>query len=248
MISIIQSEMSTPYKVVNLNTFDPNKISFGSVRTGQIAGFKMQNIYYTDGGMKVRPMFKTPYMVSLFGLDRFEGGKPSISLSFKGHEESEKLTELLNAMNALDSRVKQNALDNSVQLFKKTLSEELIDDKHAKIIKYSYDKITGQLITKYAPCMKLKFQMDKQNQINTDLHDAKGECITQVEETLTPKGLTMKALIMPSVCWASGGKFGLGMTLKQVKLNASPEPVGCLLSDDDDDDNDDNDDSEISSI
>ena len=87
MISIIQSEMSTPYKVVNLNTFDPNKISFGSVRTGQIAGFKMQNIYYTDGGMKVRPMFKTPYMVSLFGLDRFEGGKPSLSLSFKGHEE-----------------------------------------------------------------------------------------------------------------------------------------------------------------
>ena len=110
------------------------------------------------------------------------------------------------------------------------------------MVKYSKDKETGEVITKYAPTLKFKVQRHSTtNDIQTDVYDHNKNQIEEVEETLSVKGLNLKMLINPTVFWVSGGKFGLSWAVKQIKIDKSSAIKGYAFMSDSDDEQDEQD-------
>jgi hypothetical protein len=244
--------MSYPTIKIRPSEFEQSRLVLGEPKINPTTGGQMRNVLYnhpTDG--KCRFALQTPSLKSLFGMktNQFDENSPSktdLTVSLMGMDDDPKIMELFNVFKNLDDYMKAFASENSQSLFKKKCSDEVIQDKYCEMVKYSKDKETGEIMTKYAPT--LKFKVPKHNstgEITTEVYDHTKTPVENVEEVLGQKGLTLKMLVNPCVFWASGGKFGLNWEVKQVKVDKSSAIKGYAFMTDSDDEEEEEEDASL---
>tara|TARA_B100001248_G_C27393588_1_gene463970 strand:- start:2008 stop:2898 length:891 start_codon:yes stop_codon:yes gene_type:complete len=243
--------MSYPTAVYKADDLNLDNIKFSEPRINPKMGTKMIGVLYNDPAtnMLTKPLIQTPALASLFGIrtDSYEDGpaKTTLTMSLKGMDENEKIMGFHNLFSGLDDLMIKYAHDNTQSLFKKKCSDEVIRDKHTPLVKYSKDKETGEIITKYAPTIKFKVPRNTSTgDITTLVFDYKKNVIEDIEEALSVKGLNLQLLVEPTVMWVSGGKFGMSWTVKQIRMGKQTRITGYAFKPDSDDEEEEEDNQE----
>jgi len=240
--------MSYPTERYTIDEINVNNLSYSEPRTNPKIGSKMIGVLYNDPtkGL-VKPLIQTPQLASLFGIssNSFDDGpvKTTLTVSFKGMDENPKIMSCFNFYSGVDQSMIKYVSTNDQKLFKKKCSVDVINDKHSTLVRYSKDKETGEINTKWAPNINFKIpRKTDSGEITTLVFDHNKEPIENIEEVLSTKGLYVKLLVEPTVFWVSGGKFGMSWTARQILVGKRSVIKGFAFkaeSDDDDEDDDD---------
>jgi hypothetical protein len=119
-------------------------------------GAKLVYVNYNQGRFSVQ----TPWMTMPWKMGAYTDGeypKFSIDLSFKGMDENPDLKGFHDKFKALEQKLIDGGLENSVAWFKKNIkSREGVCEKFGPIIKESRDKETGEPDGKWPASMKVK--------------------------------------------------------------------------------------------
>ena len=141
--------------LVKGKNIDTSKVSFSTPRTLD-NGAKLVYVNY-DGG---RFSIQTPWMSMPWKMGCYTDGeypKYSLDLSFKGMDENPDLLGFRDKFKALEQKIIDAGLDNSIAWFKKPIkSRDGVEEKFNPIIKESRDKETGELDGRWPASMKVK--------------------------------------------------------------------------------------------
>jgi hypothetical protein len=141
--------------LVKGKNIDTNAITF-SVPKSLDNGAKLVYVNYNQGKFSVQ----TPWMTMPWKMGAYTDGefpKYSIDLSFKGMDENPELQGFHDKFKALEQKLIDGGLDNSVAWFKKNIkSRDGVVEKFGPIIKESRDKETGEPDGKWPASMKVK--------------------------------------------------------------------------------------------
>jgi hypothetical protein len=141
--------------LVKGKNIDTNAITF-SVPKSLDNGAKLVYVNYNQGRFSVQ----TPWMTMPWKMGAYTEGefpKYSIDLSFKGMDENPDLQGFHDKFKALEQKLIDGGLDNSVAWFKKNIkSRDGVVEKFGPIIKESRDKETGEPDGKWPASMKVK--------------------------------------------------------------------------------------------
>ena len=252
-------------QIVQAKNFDVDSVTFSDPRVNTYGG---KSVYLNYNRKPL--VIQTEELMCQWGLSTFtpkDGGDPkySMDLSFRGFETNPKIQTLLDRLKELDTKMVETAVDNSLPWFtKKSLKAEVVDEMlYNKTVRYSRDKETGELVTKWPPTWKIKipyregrcstcfYDEDKQEIEMENIHDDLPNILT--------KKCKVKLLAQCNGVWFAGGKFGLSWKALQVRVKSAGGLSGYSfvdesddedesdysdLSDDDDDDDDDDDEEE----
>ena len=224
--------MSYPPKVFDPAQFDIKNVQFGTPRVNDNGG-KMIGLLYNDpeDGL-VRPCIKTPELSNIFGLSIFEDADRKTTIAVSHQMTTEKGMEFFNLFTAFDDLCIDHARANSKPFFKKECSDEVLADKRTPIVKYSTDKETGEINTKYAPTTKFKLPRNKTTgEITTTIwtHEKTKLESAEGEQALLVKGTQVRLLVEPSVFWVTNGKFGLSWNANQIRIGKQTTIRECVF-------------------
>ena len=141
--------------LVKGKNIDTNAITF-SVPKSLDNGAKLVYVNYNQGRFSVQtPWMTMPWKLGVYTEGEFP--KYSIDLSFKGMDENPDLKEFHDKFKAVEQKLIDGGLENSVAWFKKNIkSREGVCEKFGPIIKESRDKETGEPDGKWPASMKVK--------------------------------------------------------------------------------------------
>ena len=175
-----------------------------------------------------------------------DGGDPkySMDLSFRGFETNSKIQTLLNRLKELDTKMVDTAVENSLPWFtKKNIKADVVEEMlYNKTVRYSRDKETGELVTKWPPTWKIKipyrdgycgtcfYNEDKQEIDIENIHEDLPNILT--------KKCKVKLLAQCNGVWFAGGKFGLSWKALQVRVKSAGGLSGYSFVDESDDEDD----------
>ena len=215
--------------------FDASKINYSELKSMGTTAKQM----YVNYNTTERVAFTTPKMRIPFGINIFEeeGKNPkySLDLSLDGIETDPKIKAFHDAILSLEQKIMKDAKKNSLAwLKKKNVSDELIKTLFSSAIKYSKDKDTGEINTKYAPTFKgkLPYWEGKMKTIVFDHNRSKLE--GDIVNNFT-KGRSITSIVKCSGVWFSGGKFGMTWQFEQIKLDKPSNLIGYAFRGDDED-------------
>lgn len=222
-------------KLMKPHEFNIESVTFSEPKKFGDAGAKI--VYMNTNASKIS--LYTPKMYLPFGLGKYtEPGKPpkfSLNASFGNMSENEKTKELYDKIKELDEKVIQKAQECSLLWFKKkTMSENVARELYSSTIKFSKDKDTGEVNTKYPPTMNIKVPYYNDGFECDIFDDKRNEIVESIEETIQ-KGQEIQAIVECSGIWFAGGKYGISWKLKQLKLYKRPDKLTCAFRDDDSD-------------
>lgn len=162
-------------------------------------------------------VFQTPAMYCPWGASSYDGEKGAKFTM--GLNLDEKAVDLKNMLEALDERLIQDGLDNSLSWFKKKItSAEVLKALYAQCVKYSRDKNTGEISTQYAPQFKVQLPMDG-DKLKCDVFNKNMEKQSNFDVS-SLRGSTVVAIVQCNGVWIAGGKFGCGF--KVLKMIVTP--------------------------
>ena len=218
------SSSSTATDVVLPKNFDITRLSYGQPKQ-QPTGAKTIFIAYTGKQFYLQtPEMKAPFGVSVWPSDNGGPDKHSIDLSFEGRELREPLEHFFQALHSIDKRLVQDAMDNSQLWFKKKYpSVDVVEALYTPTVKYSKDRDTGEINTRYAPTFKMSLPL-KDGKFQFPAYGARREelDINEVIQSGRSKGARVQAIVQLSAVWIVGTKFGLMWKVRQLKIS---EPV-----------------------
>ena len=231
--------MSKP--MIKVNEFSTSNISIGTPKVNQNGG-KNITVSYKMPEMAVGMIFQTPRMLS-FGINKWTDPKNpssepscSVTLSFVGSEQNEKLRDFHTILNQLDKWAIQTALTNCWEwLGRKNLSRETIEAIYTKTIKIPIDKATGEPNGK-PHNMKLKLKSNSSGYMATFFDKDKISISNSDIDKTFNKGSHVRSLIQCTGIWIAAGKFGL--TWKIIQMVVEPRlttNIGSTYAFDDDD-------------
>ena len=245
--------MATSIKV---SDFVINNLIIGD-RKQLASGCQWFPLYYKDsenGKQPINIKMTTPLRMPFGGIstNNFDENSPVKTIcqpSLDGMNDNESIMGFHSLLCAIDSYVKKYATENTHLLFKKKkMSEEVINEKYSPLLKYSKDKESGEINTKYAPTLRLKFirkedSNDKYTRVfNHHNKEIKPENIDEILGSSNIKnlkfGIALKGL------WISGGNFGISMAATQIKVPLQPNTDECIFTDDEEGDEEDEDEDE----
>jgi hypothetical protein len=215
--------------IVDGTQFNAQNVRY-SVPKANAAGGKSVNILNTQTNSGLR--LATPLMLT-WGASEFEGnGKFEMSLQFPHGEYANADTDaFLRNMQALEAKVKADALTNSKDWFgKQHTSPEVIDALYSPMLKYSKDKLTGNPDLTKAPTLRVKIPQ-WEGVWKCLICDEDGEKLFPGEPTKTPldfvkKGTHLAVIMQCGGIWFANGKFGVTWKLAQAVVQ---RPKGSLL-------------------
>ena len=241
--SIQQSiKMSSETTVINATQFNPAKdIKFTKPKVNKSGG-KSVGVLNSKGGVV---MLSTP-LIYTWGLNEFvdeSSGKKSYDLNIQFPNESypnEQNSKFLDNILAFQNKIKQDAMNNSLEWFNKPKSKfsaEVADALFHPILKYPKDKNTGEPDVTKAPTMKIKVDFYDGN-FNCEIYDMnrtilfpnkKNECATTPMEFI-PKGINVALVIKCGGIWFANGKFGCTWKLVQAVVKPKASLKGqCMI-------------------
>ena len=237
-----QSKMNTENNVINATLFNPAKdIKFTKPKINKSGG-KSVGILNSKGGVV---LLSTP-LIYTWGMNEFVDEvtkKKSYDLNIQFPNESypnEQNSKFLDNMIALQNKIKQDAMNNSLEWFNKPkakFSAEVADALFHPILKYPRDKNTGEPDVTKAPTMKIKVDY-YDNNFKCEIYDMNrrmlfpdknNEGLTNPME-LIPKGINVALVIKCGGLWFANGKFGCTWKLLQAVVKPKASLMGqCLI-------------------
>jgi len=200
--------------------FNPKKITFDAPRNLGTNGGKI--IYVSYGGKPL--IFQTPEMVVPFGMNKWDGDKYTLDLSFKGKETRENLQMFFNGLAELDKTLVKAGLDNCQTWFKKKYSSiDVVEALYTPTIKYAKDKMTGEITDKYPPTFKLNLPY-RDGAFNCEVYDKSKNLVDL--NTMETKGSKVSAIIKCMGIWIAGGKYGCSFRVMQMRVTPPPNLKG----------------------
>lgn len=197
-------------------------VQFGAVKTLGNGG---KSIYVSH---KNQPfIIQTPEMRSPFGLSRWDKTerdasgtekayyKYDLSIGFDGKENREILKTFFDKMVEFDSMLIDAGMENSMNwLGKKITSREVTQELYTPMIRYSRDKKTGDINTKYAPTFKIQVPF-KDSKFQCEVYDANNNEVDL--NCLNLQGARIMAIIQCVGIWVVGKKYGCSWKVLQMK-------------------------------
>ena len=212
---------STGDAVILPRNFDITRLTFGQPKQLNNGG---RSIYINYGGQPCyiqTPVMKTPFGISMWPSDNGGPDKYNLDLSFEGREQREQLQCFFDALQAIDKRLVQDAMDNSQLWFKKPrfAAIEVVEALYTPTIRYSKDRETGEINSRYAPTFKTTLPF-KDGKFLCPAYDGGREelDILDVLASGRSKGAQAQAIVQLSGVWMVGSKFGVTWKVKQLKL------------------------------
>lgn len=237
-----QSKMNTENNVINATQFNPAKdIKFTKPKINKSGG-KSVGILNSKGGVV---LLSTP-LIYTWGMNEFVDEatkKKSYDLNIQFPNESypnEQNSKFLDNIIAFQNKIKQDAMNNSLEWFNKPktkFSAEVADALFHPILKYPRDKNTGEPDVTKAPTMKIKVDY-YDNNFKCEIYDMNrrmlfpdknNEGLTNPME-LIPKGINVALVIKCGGLWFANGKFGCTWKLLQAVVKPKASLMGqCLI-------------------
>jgi len=224
--------MSSPIlpKSVNVNSFKYSEVKV--LKSGA------KTIYINYGTSKLR--MQTPVMYLPYGVNEgnFEdkNAKPDptkvekkdnkydITLSFKGHEENSKISDFLNKVKEIETKVIDDAFEYRQAWFKDDFDDNkaILARLFTPNIKVDKDKVTGKPVGKYPPTIRIKLPYDNENdKFNFNSYNMNGELIDLNDIITKLKGGKAQLIVELNSIWFAGGKFGCTWKLITGKFQRS---------------------------
>lgn len=212
--------------ILMYKNFDASKLSCGAVSKNRAGGNQVPLLY---DGKRGSIMLQTPVVAAPFGLSEYtpdNGSEPkySIDVSFKGFEENDKISALLNTVKCIDNHMIDMGVENSQEWFGKTMSRAVVEELYRPLVKESKQP------EKYAPTLKCKIRsIDKLTSFtkNREAFD-----VTDLQP-----GSTVKMILEFAPVWFVNKQFGVTLTILQLEMNTPPvgKLAGFSFVDDEDD-------------
>ena len=212
--------------ILMYKNFDASKLSCGAVSKNRAGGNQVPLLY---DGKRGSIMLQTPVVAAPFGLSEYtpdNGSEPkySIDVSFKGFEENDKISALLNTVKCIDNHMIDMGVENSQEWFGKTMSRAVVEELYRPLVKESKQP------EKYAPTLKCKIRsIDKLTSFtkNREAFD-----VTDLQP-----GSTVKTILEFAPVWFVNKQFGVTLTILQLEMNTPPvgKLAGFSFVDDEDD-------------
>jgi hypothetical protein len=213
--------------IVDGTQFNAANIKFTAPKANASNG-KSVNILnkLTNTGLRV----STPLMLT-WGASDFKdektgmgNGKFEMALQFPNAEyPSEEANAFLLNMQALEKKIKSDALTYSKEWFGKVHSSpEVIDALWTPMLKYSKDKTTGESDLSKAPTLRIKIPVWEGNW-RCEIYDEDGNTLfpNPANSVITPidflqKGINVALVMQCGGLWFANGKFGITWKLIQA--------------------------------
>lgn len=220
---------------------DISKITFGEIKKTPGTGQRWVPLQY-DGrpSLKIQaPESYSPYGMNVYTEDK--GDTYSLSLSFGQFESNPKLKNWFDLLQNLDKRVLEEVEANSKSWIRK--DKDKVENYHTKSIKYSIDKDTNEVSTKWPPTFKCKIPVDDTTKkISTLFFDNKHNEIDPLATIPKMKGSQVTAIVAITGIWI-GNNFGISFSGKQLLVKTKQDDLAKFafaeLSDGEDDEEDD---------
>lgn len=227
------------------------------------SGAKSVYINYGTGKLKIQtPLMYLPYGVSEGGFEdknakvdpAKKDKKYDLTLSFKGHEENQKIETFLNKLKEIEAKVIDDAFENRELWFKDDFDGQkiIVTKMFSPIIKIDKDKNTGKIVGKYPPTIRFKLPYDNENdKFKFNSFNMNDEAIDLMEILTKLKGGKAILIVELNSIWFAGGKFGCTWKLITGKFqrcvnnditfieDSDTEKVDNAKEDDDDEEIDD---------
>jgi hypothetical protein len=150
--------------------------------------------------------------------------KFDINLSFKGHEENSKISEFLNKLKEIETKLVDDAYEYRQAWFKDDFdnNKAILARLFSPIIKVDKDKATGKVVGKYPPTIRFKLPYDNENdKFNFNSYNMYGEAIDLIDIITKLKGGKAQLIVELNSIWFAGGKFGCTWKLITGKFQRS---------------------------
>lgn len=229
--------MSAP--TIKISEFSASNLSTAAPKVNQNGGKNISVNYKQDSG-STSMMFQTPRMLS-FGVNKWvDPKKPdsepvcSVTFSFVGMDQNQKLTEFHDTLQQLDEWAITNAQKNSWEwLARKNLSRETIETNYTRCVKVPLDQATGEPNGK-PHNLKIKLKSNDSGYMCTFFDKSKNVIQSSDVEEVFNKGSHIRALIQCTGIWVAAGKFGLSWKIVQMVVEPRPT-IGSGYAFDDED-------------
>ena len=168
---------------------------------------------YDGGRFTVQtPWMGMPWAMSSYTDDKYP--KHSITLSFRGMDESTEMKRFHDNMLAVEKATVQAGVQNSVQWFKKkNLSEDVVSNLFNPIVRVSTDKNTGVADGKYPPTLRLKVPQ-RDGVWEPKVYDTSGNVYHindsesgDVMEDILMKGAKIRCMMQCVGLWIASGNY-----------------------------------------
>lgn len=222
--------------IVRAADFDVNKISFSDVRTLDNGG-KMVNISYKGQKLFMQlPTMTASYGLSVWPSDKGGMDKMHLDLSMSGYDGTNATVKsFFDNFVKFDDKLIDTGLQNCKQWLRKTTSSrEVVQAVYAPLIKYSKDKETGEVSTKYPPVVRLQIPRNRAGAIDVEIYDSSRQRVDF--DSVDFKRASVTAIVQISSVWIISGKFGVSMKVHQMKVAQSQTKLTQYAFIDDEDD------------
>jgi hypothetical protein len=220
--------MSSPVLPANI---DLSNLKYSQVK---ILSSGAKTVYINYGTSKLR--IQTPVMYVPYGIN--EGGfedknakvevkttdkKYDITLSFKGHEENEKISTFLKKVKELEQKIIDDAFQYREPWFKDSdLDRKMLEKFFSPVVKVDKDKNTGKVVGKYPPTIRFKLPYDNENdKFKFQSYNMEKEPIELLDILTKLKGGKAQLIVELSAIWFSGSKFGITFKVITGKFQRS---------------------------
>lgn len=212
---------------------DVSSVSYSAPRTLDNGG---RSIYLSLNRAPI--VLQTPEMVAPYGISNFndDGKGPdkySLDLSFKGKEARENLNTFFEKMSALDRKLINDGMENSMTWLKKKYnSVDVVEALYSTMVKFAKDKNTGEITDKYPPTFKLKLPMYN-GVFACEAYDTKRNVldIHELIRSNSLKGAKVTAIIQCVGIWVVGTKFGCSWKVLQMRVSMPQALKGYAFKD-----------------
>jgi hypothetical protein len=202
---------------------NPKELSFGAVKALGNGG-KSISVSHNNHPF----IIQTPEMRCPFGMSRWDKTekdangtekpyyKYDLAIGFDGKETREVLNMFFNKMVDLDSKMIDAGMENSMNwLGKKISSREVTEELYTPMIRYSRDKNTGEINTKYAPTFKVQIPF-KDGKFTCEAYGGNNSEVDL--STMNLQGSRVISIIQCVGIWVVGKKYGCSWKVLQMKI------------------------------
>jgi hypothetical protein len=218
----------------------PSNINVSNFRYSEVkiltSGAKSVYINYGTGKLRIQtPVMFLPYGVSEGGFEdknakvdvkklEKKDKKYDLTLSFKGHDENNKMGTFLSKLKEIETKVIDDAFENREPWFKDDYdgNKAFVARMFSPIIKIDKDKNTGKVVGKYPPTIRFKMPYDNENdKFNFQSYNMNGEEINLLDIITKLKGGKAQLIVELNSIWFAGGRFGCTWKLITGKFQRS---------------------------
>lgn len=170
------------------------------------------------------PTMKAPFGVSEWSDEKTGTKKYYFDLSFDGMAANEELAKTYEMFKAMDAKVLNDGMDNSMAWFKKRYTSiEIMDALFSPSVKMPKDE-------KYSPTIKLPLAQS-QGEFKCGVFDGDRNRVNILD--MNTKGAEVTAIIQLVGIWLAGGKFGVSWKVQQLRIIPRTRLTDYAFLDDD---------------